>query len=133
MHQTYKRNFYLHGEGPVFLTTHEQKIKQLFIIFLENARRYSEEDIHVSITNDPLVIKILDRGEGIAKEHIPHLFERFYRVSQDRNRKTGGTGLGLAIATEIAEQLHIRLSVESTVGVGTTMILTFNEQKEERP
>ncbi|MGX9133015.1 sensor histidine kinase [Rummeliibacillus sp. JY-2-4R] len=133
MHQAYNRNFYLHGEGPLFITTHEQKIKQLFLIFLENARRYSEEDIHVFLTANPLVIKIQDNGEGIAKEHIPHLFERFYRVSQDRNRKTGGTGLGLAIASEIATQLHIDLSVESTVGEGTTMILTFNEQKEERP
>ncbi|WP_102693222.1 HAMP domain-containing histidine kinase [Rummeliibacillus pycnus] len=130
MHQAYNRNFYLHGKGPVFITTDEQKIKQLFFIFLENARRYSEDDIHVYISNHPLVVKIKDQGDGIAEEHIPYLFERFYRVSQDRNRKTGGTGLGLAIATEIAAQLHISLSVKSTVGIGTTMILTFNEQEE---
>ncbi|HWI49474.1 MAG TPA: HAMP domain-containing histidine kinase [Rummeliibacillus sp.] len=132
MHQAYNRSFYLHGKGPVFLTTDEQKIKQLLFIFLENARRYSDEDIHVYLSENPLVIKIQDSGEGIAAEHIPHLFERFYRVSQDRNRKTGGTGLGLAIAKEIAAQLNIDLSVESTVGVGTTMILTFNKLEEEQ-
>lgn len=132
MHQTYNRNFYLHGEGPVFLTTDEQKMKQLFFIFLENARRYSSEDIHVYLSENPIVVKIQDSGEGIAEAHIPHLFERFYRVSQDRNRKTGGTGLGLAIAKEIAEQLNIDLTVESTVGMGTTMILTFKEQEEEQ-
>lgn len=131
MQQTYNRNFHLHGNGSLFLTTDEQKVKQLFIIFLENARRYSNDDIHVYVSENPITVKIQDSGEGIASEHIPHLFERFYRVSKDRNRKTGGTGLGLAIAKEIAEQLNIDLTVESAEGIGTTMILTFTEQEEE--
>lgn len=130
MQQTYKREFHLHGSGPMILTTDEQKMKQLLFIFLENARRYSNDKIHVYLSGNPTSIKIQDYGDGIAEEHIPHLFERFYRVSQDRNRKTGGTGLGLAIAKEIAEQLKIDLSVKSTVGIGTTMILTFTEQEE---
>lgn len=132
MHQAYNRNFYLHGKENVCLITDEQKIKQLFFIFLENACRYSEDDIHVYISEKPLVVKIQDNGEGISEEDMPHLFERFYRVSKDRNRKTGGTGLGLAIATEISNQLNIDLSVESALGNGTTMILTFNEQEVER-
>lgn len=130
MHQTYKREFYLHGKGPMFIKTDEQKVKQLLFIFLENARRYSNDEIHVHVSDNPNIIKIQDYGDGIAEEHIPHLFERFYRISQDRNRKTGGTGLGLAIAKEIAEQLNINISVESSVGVGTTMILTFHQLEE---
>lgn len=130
MRQTYKREFYLYGKGPMLVNTDHQKMKQLLFIFLENARRYSNDEIHVHLSEEPYIIKIQDYGDGIAEEHIPHLFERFYRISEDRNRKTGGTGLGLAIAKEIADQLNISISVESTVGVGTTMILTFNEQKE---
>ncbi|MEK4762143.1 ATP-binding protein [Viridibacillus sp. FSL E2-0187] len=132
MHQAYGREFNLLGNGPVIIKTDEQKLKQLFFIFLENARHYSEREINVSIAKEgsQLVVRIQDFGQGIAKENIPHLFDRFYRVSEDRNRKTGGTGLGLAIAHEIAERLAINITVLSTLGEGTTIVLRFENSNE---
>ncbi|MGF9976558.1 ATP-binding protein [Viridibacillus arvi] len=132
MHQAYGREFNLLGNGPVIIKTDEQKLKQLFFIFLENARHYSEREINVSIAKEgsQLVVHIQDFGQGIAKENIPHLFDRFYRVSEDRNRKTGGTGLGLAIAHEIAERLAINITVLSTLGEGTTIVLRFENSNE---
>ncbi|MNH45305.1 Alkaline phosphatase synthesis sensor protein PhoR [compost metagenome] len=70
-----------------------------------------------------MIITIQDSGIGIPAEHIPHLFERFYRVTEDRNRKTGGSGLGLAIAQELALQLGIIIEVESKLGQGSSFIL----------
>ncbi|BCJ87077.1 sensor histidine kinase [Effusibacillus dendaii] len=76
-----------------------EKIKQLLIILLDNAIKYSDKEIWLSIEAEQQVvtIHIIDQGIGIEEE-IPHVFERFYRVDQARNRKTGGVGLGLAIA-----------------------------------
>ncbi|MGG0665875.1 ATP-binding protein [Viridibacillus arvi] len=132
MHQAYGREFNLLGNGPVIIKTDEQKLKQLFFIFLENARHYSEREINVSVAKEgaQFVVRIQDFGQGIAKENIPHLFDRFYRVSEDRNRKTGGTGLGLAIAHEIAERLAINITVLSTLGEGTTIVLRFENSNE---
>ncbi|WP_249685843.1 ATP-binding protein, partial [Bacillus velezensis] len=74
----------------------EKILKQLLFILLDNARKYSEEEVHILATEtaNHVCITIQDFGIGIPAEHIPHLFERFYRVTGDRNRKTGGSGLG---------------------------------------
>jgi len=66
------------------------------------------------------VLKVSDRGEGIAAEHIPHLTRRFYRVDPGRSKATGGTGLGLAIVKHIVERHRGRLDIASKVGEGTT-------------
>lgn len=106
------------------ITTDEAKLKQLLFIFIDNARKYSDDiiKIHASVKND-LHITIQDFGVGIPREDIPKLFDRFYRVDKDRNRKTGGTGIGLSIAKELADRLHADVSIESEQGKGTTIFL----------
>ncbi|MEG0472948.1 MAG: HAMP domain-containing sensor histidine kinase, partial [Solibacillus sp.] len=102
--------------------TDEAKLKQLLFIFLDNARKYSDEEITViGRVNEMIEIQIRDKGKGIPKEDIPHLFERFYRVTKDRNRQTGGVGIGLSIAQEIAKQLQATIEVESVLEQGTTI------------
>lgn len=128
MKQAYHREFNLIID-PSFQTliykTDEQKLKQLLFIFLDNARKYSEDEIDLHLTETTTLIKIAitDRGIGIPKDAIPHVFDRFYRVDEARNRKTGGTGLGLSLAKEIAKGLHIKLVIESDVQSGTTVTL----------
>jgi signal transduction histidine kinase len=110
---------------------------RLFINLIDNAIKYTPtgESIHVSADRDRDFVRIMvrDTGDGIAAEHLPHLFERFYRVEIGRVRRVeltderyiqdhGGAGLGLAIAHEIAQVHGGQLMVESVVGKGTTFI-----------
>lgn len=132
MQQAYHRPFELSGMDVASLMTDEQMLKQLLFIILDNARKYSEDRILVNVTQQKNMVQITirDFGQGIAKEQLPHLFDRFYRVSEDRNRKTGGTGLGLAIAKELAQRLSITIHVESEVGVGTCFTLSLPTKLE---
>ena len=82
------------------------------------------------VNSEKIVIRINDNGEGIAEEHIPRLFERFYRVDKTGNRKQGGSGLGLAIVKHIIEAHQEKLVVESTLGVGSEF--SFNLQSIQR-
>ena len=128
----FKREVICELENDVFMETDEQKFKQLLYIFIENAYKYSEDEITIRLTaKENIEIEINDRGIGIPKEDIPHIFDRFYRVDKARARKTGGFGLGLALAQEIAKALHAILSIESVVGIGTQVKITFkvNVQK----
>jgi len=101
-----------------------QLLEQAFINLLDNAIKYSDERDSVSIkafkTDDELIISIQDFGCGIAKEHLPRLFERFYRVDKARSRKLGGTGLGLSIVKHIAQAHGGKVSVESSPEKGST-------------
>ncbi|WP_338654759.1 HAMP domain-containing sensor histidine kinase [Sporosarcina psychrophila] len=122
MRQAHARDFILEGNGSVVVVTDAEKLRQLLFILLDNARKYSEREIKTTISENETAISITvtDYGNGIPKEALPHIFDRFYRVHEDRNRKTGGTGLGLAIAKELADGLGAELNLESSVGVGTT-------------
>jgi signal transduction histidine kinase len=71
------------------------------------------------------VISVSDRGAGIAPQHLPYLFDRFYRVESDRSSRTGGSGLGLAIAAEIAHLHGGDISVQSTPDEGATFIVNL--------
>lgn len=125
MGRSFGREMNIRGNGPVLVQTDEDRLKQLLFILLDNARKYSEREIHTSVKSgeDMVEIAVQDFGRGIPESHLPHIFDRFYRVEEDRNRKTGGTGLGLAIAKEIADGLGGQLLIESKVGSGTTIRL----------
>lgn len=96
---------------------------------LDNALKYGDEGgtvtVEVREEGTEVRISISDQGPGIEKQHLPRIFERFYRVDKARTRKAGGTGLGLAIVKHIAECHHGRAGVESTPGQGSTFTLTF--------
>lgn len=125
LQQAYSREIRIEGT-PYTHTIAVAPFQQLLLIFLENAIKYSDKHIIVTL-HAPSEIRIQDFGAGIAAEHIPHLFDRFYRVDEARNRSTGGTGLGMAIAKQLADQLNIHVEVASTVGQGTTIILRWRD------
>ena len=133
MQQAYHRSFFVAETVPSYIYSDEKMLKQLLFILLDNARKYSEGEIriHASENDQHVFVTIQDFGDGIPEEHLSHLFERFYRVSEDRNRKTGGTGLGLAIAKELADQLMITIKVESTVGMGSNFTLCIPKGEQQ--
>jgi two-component system phosphate regulon sensor histidine kinase PhoR len=102
-------------------------LEQAIINLLDNAVKYSPpgQTIHLSANNtdEGVVIQVRDHGCGISREHLPRIFERFYRVDKARSRKLGGTGLGLAIVKHIAQAHGGRASVESTVGEGSVFFI----------
>jgi two-component system phosphate regulon sensor histidine kinase PhoR len=105
-----------------------QLLEQAIINLITNAIRYSgSPDVCIALTQTAhhAVITVEDHGCGIADEHLPRLFERFYRVDRDRSRERGGTGLGLAIVKHITILHRGRVSVTSPPGEGTTFKLTF--------
>ena len=109
------------------------QLTRLFLNLLDNAIKYTPAGGRVIVSlekqGDRALIKVSDSGPGIAAEHLPHLFKRFYRAEADRASKSGGTGLGLAIAYEIVRQHGGSLDIESEVGRGTTVNLTLLPQE----
>ncbi|MFP4697540.1 MAG: ATP-binding protein [Eubacteriales bacterium] len=104
----------------------KDRIKQLLINLVDNAIKYTEKGsvtLRCKEINKQLIIEVEDTGIGIEKEHIPRLFERFYRVDKGRSRKQGGTGLGLSIVKHIVELYKGVIKVETIVGVGTKFII----------
>jgi two-component system phosphate regulon sensor histidine kinase PhoR len=99
-------------------------LEQAVVNLIDNAVKFSDEGSTVLVKavqrDDQISISVSDQGCGIEKEHLPRLFERFYRVDKARSRQMGGTGLGLAIVKHIAQAHGGRVSVESTPGKGST-------------
>lgn len=102
----------------------EGQLRRLVMILLDNAVKYAGPGGTVTFTlerhQERLRLAVHNTGEPIPPEHLPHLFERFYRADAARNRSGGGYGLGLAIARSIVEGHHGRLTVTSTAAAGTT-------------
>ncbi len=102
-------------------------LEQAVVNLLDNAIKYSNPEgvieVRAAAEGDDLAIRVKDQGCGIEPQHLPRLFERFYRVDKARSRELGGTGLGLAIVRHIALAHHGSVHVESTVGVGSTFCL----------
>ena len=111
------------GEEPVPVYADQGLIKQVMRILMDNSVKYSTPDsriyLRVMELDGHARVTVQDEGMGIAPEGIPHIFDRFYRTDQSRDRKTGGTGLGLAIAKWIIDRHGGWFEVVSREGVGT--------------
>ena len=125
--KAFDREIFLTIEKDLTVQTDKQKLNQLLYIFLDNARKYSEDAITVTIDklNDKTRIIISDHGIGIPKEEQSKVFDRFYRVDQARNRSTGGTGLGLSLAKKLADAIGATIVLDSIEGLGTTVKIIF--------
>jgi len=118
--------------APVrYIRLDARRIEQVISNLISNAIRHTPQGGQITIalkeegspSRDRLqqiLISVADTGEGISAEHIPHLFERFYRVETSRSRREGGAGLGLAIVKQMVEAHGGKVSVESQPGRGST-------------
>ena len=99
-------------------------LEQAVVNLLDNAVKYSADGTTVRVTAAPdgeeVVIAVRDEGQGVSREHLPRLFERFYRVDKARSRDLGGTGLGLSIVKHVTQVHGGHVSVDSIVGRGST-------------
>jgi signal transduction histidine kinase len=104
-------------------------LRQIFTNLFDNALRHTAPGGRVRVlatpANDDVIVRVSDTGTGISAEHLPRIFERFYRVDPGRSREEGGTGLGLAIVKHLVEAHGGSVSAESELGRGTTILLTF--------
>jgi signal transduction histidine kinase len=111
----------------------EERIRQLLVILLDNAIKYTPEQGKITVTcrqqRHFAEISIKDTGMGISKQDLPLIFDRFYRGDKVRSRSEGGYGLGLSIAKWIVEAHKGDIRVESNLGTGTHFILTFPLKK----
>lgn len=104
---------------------HSDALRQVIRNLVENALAHTGPEDRITIAFRGDTLSVQDNGPGIPAEHLPHLFERFYRVDPSRERKSGGFGLGLAIVQSLAESQGGSVRVESIVGQGTTFFVNF--------
>jgi len=108
---------------PVVVLGDRTRLEQLVWNLVENAMRYTPAggsiDLSLACHDDEVLLRVSDTGPGISEEHVPRIFERFYRVDKARSRSNGGTGLGLAIVKSVAESHGGRVSLSSLPGRGT--------------
>jgi signal transduction histidine kinase len=114
-------------DRPVYMMMGDyDRLRQMFLIILDNAIKFSNENsvIHINLSKlDKLVISIQDEGIGISAEDLPSIFDKFYKSKLKQNEQ--GSGLGLAISKQIALKHNGTIEVNSTLGVGTEFIFTF--------
>lgn len=120
-----------------FVQGDRSKIAQVLINLISNSIFYGNENgktiIRLFSMDNIITIEVSDDGPGIEQQHIPRLFERFYRVEKSRNRNEGGSGLGLAIVKHIIESHGQSISVRSTVGIGSTFSFSLDKSKSQTP
>ncbi len=117
---------------PIFVTADKGRIRQVIVNLVVNSLKYGLENGTTEISiekliGSKLIVRVTDNGEGIKKENIARLFERFYRVDQSRSRDEGGSGLGLAIVKHIIEAHDEQIYVESVHGIGSEFSFTIEK------
>lgn len=117
------------------VTADSDRITQVVTNLVSNAIRYNRDggrvDVSIRSTSSHVVVSVADNGTGIAPEHLPHIFDRFYRIDKARSRDEGGTGLGLAICKSIVEAHGGDISVASDGSTGTNFEFRLPKQSTE--
>ena len=117
---------------PVIVNADKERILQVLTNLVVNSIKYGKEGGYTEVKveeydRDRIIIRVKDNGEGIEDEHLPRLFERFYRIDKNRSRKKGGSGLGLSIVKHIIEAHQEQIFVESKIGQGTEFSFTLQK------
>ena len=118
--------------NPVIVNADKERILQVLTNLIVNSIKYGKENGYTEVAveeynKDRIIVRVADNGEGIEDEHLPRLFERFYRIDKNRSRKKGGSGLGLSIVKHIIEAHQEQIFVESKVGQGTEFSFTLKK------
>ena len=118
--------------SPVIVNADKERILQVLTNLIVNSIKYGKENGYTEVAveeynKDRIIVRVADNGEGIEDEHLPRLFERFYRIDKNRSRKKGGSGLGLSIVKHIIEAHQEQIFVESKVGQGTEFSFTLKK------
>ena len=126
--------FDIHYKESIMVYADRERIQQVLTNLVENSIKYGREEgtTEVSIENlikNKIIVRITDNGEGVEKQHLTRLFERFYRVDKSGSRKVGGSGLGLAIVKHLVEAHNEKIYVESQIGVGSEFSFTLEKSK----
>ena len=104
-------------------------LEQILFNLIENALRHTSAGGRITVqtarVEKGVSLIVRDTGSGIPAEHLPRIFERFYRVDAGRSRESGGTGLGLAIVRHLVEAHDGNVTAESTIGTGTSIRIFF--------
>ena len=116
----------------IMVNADRERIQQVLTNLIENSIKYGKNDgtTEVSIEDliqNKVIVRVTDNGEGIEKEHIPRLFERFFRVDKSGSRKEGGSGLGLAIVKHLVEAHNEKIYLESQFGIGSEFSFTLEK------
>ncbi len=119
---------------PIMVAADREKVQQVVMNLVVNAIKYGRQNGSVEVgfedlTEEKMIVRVTDDGEGIEKHHIPRLFERFYRVDKSGGREEGGSGLGLSIVKHIVEAHDEAIFVESTPGKGSEFSFTLEKAK----
>ncbi|WP_306349823.1 sensor histidine kinase [Flavobacterium sp. '19STA2R22 D10 B1'] len=119
---------------PIMVYGDQEKIQQVITNLIVNSIKYGKQDGTTEVgiedlVNNKVIIRVTDNGEGIEKQNIPRLFERFYRIDKSGARTEGGSGLGLAIVKHIMEAHDEKIYVESQFGVGSEFSFTLEKSK----
>ena len=118
----------------IYVNADQERILQVLTNLIVNSIKYGTNNGYTEIlvedyNKEKVIVRVIDNGEGIEQEHLPRLFERFYRIDKNRSRKKGGSGLGLSIVKHIIEAHQEEIFVESKIGKGTEF--SFTLQKPE--
>ncbi len=123
-----EKGLYLHClamPGEIYASADRERLRQLLLLLLDNAFKYTPSggriELRLGSQQGLAELSVKDTGKGISPEHLPHVFDRFYRADQARGRDAGGAGLGLSIAKVIVDAHRGTIEIESKIGEGTTV------------